>query len=164
MNTITFEDLKEENLPKILEIYNYYVLNSTATFHTNTLYLEAMRELVFFNDPKYRTFIIKDNEELCGYISIIQHKKRSAYDGTAEITIYLDHEHIGKGLGSLALKYAEKYAKDSGFHVLVATLCSENIKSIQLNEKNGYVKCAHYREVGYKFDKFLDVVAYQKIL
>jgi L-amino acid N-acyltransferase YncA len=49
-------------------------------------------------------------------------------------------------------------------HVLMATICGENDKSIRLFEKNGYFKCAHYKEVEEKFGELLDVVAYQKIL
>lgn len=90
--------------------------------------------------------------------------KREAYDGTAEVTIYLKTGFTGKGLGSMALKYVENHAKHQHLHVLVATICGENEESIRLFSKNGYDKCAHYKEVGQKFGQLLDVVAYQKIL
>lgn len=159
-----FEEVNEEHLSFILDIYNYYIENSTATFHAKCLTLPEMRDLVFFDTPVYKSFVIKCDSQVCGYILITQHKNREAYSGTAEVTVYLKPEWIGKGIGSISLKYMEEYAKKQGIHVLVATICGENEKSIRLFERNGYFKCAHYKEVGRKFGKFLDVVAYQKIL
>lgn len=164
MNKIKFEEIQETHLTKVLEIYTYYVLNTTATFHAHVLDLEEMRELVVFDSPKYKTFVIYDEDTLCGYVILTQHKKREAYDGTAEVTVYLKHDYIGKGVGTLAVKFIEDYAKTKEFHVLVATICGENSKSIRVFERNGYIKCAHYKEVGRKFGQLLDVVAYQKII
>ena len=93
-----------------------------------------------------------------------QHKKKQAYDGSAEVTIYLKPEYLGQGIGSTSLKFIEEFAKDKGFHVLIATICKENEKSKFLFEKHGYEQCAHYREVGYKFGRKLDIITYQKII
>lgn len=164
MEDYQFEIIKESDLPIVLDIYNHYVLHTTATFHANALSLSEMRELVFFENPKYRTYVIKENAHVLGYVLLTQHKKREAYDTTGEVTIYLSPDQIGKGLGGLALTFIETVAKENGFHVLLATICGENEKSIGVFERNGYVKCAHYHEVGRKFGKWLDVVAYQKLL
>jgi L-amino acid N-acyltransferase YncA len=162
--TYHFEEIREENLSKVADIYNHYILNTTATFHAHPLTVDEMREIVFFDNPKYKTFVIFDDHDLYGYLIITQHKKREAYDGTAEVTIYLKPGYTGKGIGSVALRYAEEYAQKYHLHVLIATICGENNTSIKLFEKNGYFKCAHYKEVGRKFGQLLDVVAYQKIL
>lgn len=164
MNQCQLLKLTEDRLPEITSLYNYYVLNTTATFHAHPLSAGEMRELVFFDNPKYGTFFISQGEQLLGYLIITQHKKREAYDGTAEVTIYLKPDCTGKGIGSTALQFAEEIAGKAGIHVLVATICGENAASIRLFEKNGFVKCAHYKEVGKKFGQWLDVVAYQKIL
>lgn len=91
-------------------------------------------------------------------------KKREAYDSTAEATVYLKPGFTGKGIGNLAVKFIEEYALTQGFHALIALICGENTESIKVFEKNGYEKCAHYKEVGKKFGQWLDVVAYQKII
>jgi len=163
MNNIQFEELSEKDLLRIQEIYNYYVLYSTATFHTVPLSLNEIKEMVIFINPKYKTFVLKDDHYICGYVLLTQHKKRAAYDITAEISIYLDHSYVGKGLGNLAINYIEEYAKNIGVHGLIATVTGENMVSIKLFQNNGYFKCAHYKEVGNKFDRLLDVVALQKI-
>jgi L-amino acid N-acyltransferase YncA len=157
-------EMEERYLDAVHQIYTYYVLNTTATFHARPLTREEMREIVFFNSERYKTFVICAGDELCGYVLLTQHKKREAYDGTAEVTVYLQPELIGQGLGSMALRHIEAYARDQRLHVLVATITGENEKSIGLFAKNGYTQCAHYREVGQKFGRLLDVVAYQKIL
>ena len=164
MGKYYFQEMKEEYLDKILQIYNHYVLNTTATFHSLPLTREEMREIVFFNNEKYKTFVICEETEVCGYVLITQYKKREAYDGTAEVTVYLKPAFTGKGLGSMAIKHIEEYGKKQRLHVLVATICGQNKESIRLFQNNGYSQCAHYKEVGQKFGQLLDVVAYQKII
>lgn len=164
MEEYRFCEMKEEYLDKVLEIYMYYVLHTTATFHAHPLTREEMKSIVFFDSEKYKTYIIMRETEICGYVLITQHKKREAYDNTAEVTIYLSPAYIGKGLGSMAIQYIEEYATAQNLHVLVATICGQNEESIRLFEKNGYWQCAHYKEVGQKFGQLLDIVAYQKII
>lgn len=164
MSEYFFHEAKEEHISDLLDIYNYYVLNTTATFHSKPLTEEAMKGLILFNDPKYKTFVIQKDDVISGYVLLTQHKSREAYDRTGEVTVYLRPDNIGSGIGSLAVSYIEKFAKDKGFHVLIATICGENEKSIKVFERNGYEKCAHYKQVGSKFNQWLDVVAYQKVL
>jgi L-amino acid N-acyltransferase YncA len=159
-----FSALQAEHLPVIREIYNYYIQNTTATFHTQPLTPTEMQGLVFFNNPKYQTYAICNGLQVCGYVLLAQHKKRATYDRTAEVTLYLAPAFTGKGIGSLALNFIEAAARQAKFHVLVATICGENLPSIRLFTKNGYSQCAHYHEVGWKFDRWLDLVAFEKRL
>ncbi|MDF2523867.1 MAG: Phosphinothricin N-acetyltransferase [Clostridiales bacterium] len=164
MSEFIFHEAGEKHIEDLLNIYNYYVLYTTATFHAKPLTEEAMRSLIFFHNPKYKTFVMIKDDVLIGYVLLTQHKSREAYDRTGEVTVYLKPDYIGAGVGSLAVKYIEEFAKQKDFHVLVATICGENQKSIKVFERNGYEKCAHYKQVGSKFNQWLDVVAYQKIL
>lgn len=161
---ITFQAAEPEHLPHILDIYSYYVLNSTATFQINPPSMEEMAQMVFFDNPRYQTFVILDAEVICGYVLLAQFKNREAYDRTAEVTIYLRPDYAGKGIGSRALQYIEEFARTRDIHVLVAVISGENQQSINLFARNGYSQCAFYRQVGQKFGQLLDVVAYQKIL
>jgi phosphinothricin acetyltransferase len=164
MKQYTFEEINEGHLPEVLEIYNHYVLNSTATFHTHALSPDEMKRLVFFDSPRHKTFVINTDNSVCRYVLLAPHSQREAYGKTAEVTIYLKPGYIGKGLGGMGIRYIEEFAKANDFHVLLAVICGENEKSIRLFERNGYKKCAHYREIGEKFGRFLDVVAYEKLL
>lgn len=164
MGDIRFEEMRVEFLPSVANIYNYYILNSTATFHSNELSLEDIKGIVFTGSPRFQSFAILDGERVCGYSILSPFKKREAYDATAEVTVYLEDGYTGKGVGSMAISHLEKVAAQNGFHVLLAVICGENDQSIRLFEKLGYEKCAHYKEVGIKFGRLLDVVCYQKII
>lgn len=164
MDMIRFEEIRDEHLNSVLDIYNYYVVNTTATFHDHALSVDEMRKLVLFDNPRYRTFIILCETNICGYVILKRHKEREAYDKTAEVTVYLKPECIGRGLGNLAVQHIENFARNSDIHVLIASICGNNLNSIKLFSQNGYFKCAHYKEVGRKFGQVLDVVAYQKVL
>ncbi|MEN6413862.1 MAG: N-acetyltransferase family protein [Veillonellales bacterium] len=164
MQNYSFREMQEKYLDEVRQIYTHYVLNTTATFHAKPPTKEEMRQIVFFDSEKYKTFVICKEEDICGYVFIAQHKKREAYDNTAEVSVYLKPDFTGKGFGSKAIQYIEEYAKKQKLHVLVATICGQNEASIRLVEKNGYFKCAHYKEVGQKFGQLLDIVGYQKII
>jgi phosphinothricin acetyltransferase len=164
MDGITFKKYEEKHLAGILDIYNYYVLNTTATWHMHTLDAVEMRELVFSDNERYGTFVIENDGVVCGYVSVRQYKTREAFRDTAEIGIYLKHDVCGKGIGKEAVRHIEAFSRDKGFHVLIASISGDNDGSVRLFESTGYTKCAHYREVGKKFGKLLDNVVYQKIL
>lgn len=164
MSSVTIEELREEHLKSVLDIYNYYIVNTTSTFHGHQMSEDEMRELVFLGSDKYKSFVLKAGETVSGYVILKQYSKREAYDNTAEVTVYLKHDCIGKGLGRTASRFIEQYAKEKGIHALLAIICGENTESIRLFERSGYFKCAHYKEVGKKFGRILDVVTYEKLI
>ena len=96
---IKLVDLQEKDFHVVKEIYDYYILNSTATFHTDLISIEELKSVILTGHPKYRSFQIDYEGETCGYCYISQYKKRQAYDRTAEVTIYLKPEYSGKGIG-----------------------------------------------------------------
>ena len=164
MTQYRMKKMREDNLDAVLQIYNHYILHTTATFHEAALTRDEMRELVFFQTSRYQTFVVLDGEKICGYFFITQHKKREAYDATGEVSVYLKPGYEGKGIGTLALGQIEEFARSQEYHVLIAIICSQNEASLKLFERNGYEKCAYYKEVGRKFDQWLDIIACQKIL
>ncbi len=164
IDTLVFEEIEEKHLPQIRNIYNYYVENTTISFHTEPLTLGEIRANVMHPNPKYNSYVILEAEEIKGYILTTQHKNKQAYDVTAEVTIYLDPNQLGQGVGSKAITFLEEQGRANGFHVLIATICTENERSIRLFERHGYMKCAHFKEIGYKFGRRLDIASYQKII
>lgn len=159
---VEFSPVTKTDLAVILAIYNHYILSSTATFHSGKMSQKELEEFLFVSNPKYPSFLIKDNGETIGYCFLAQYKKRQAYDRSAELSIYLKPEFTGKGIGPVTLNHLEASAKKAGIRVLVGTLCGENHAGIRLMEKSGYSKCAHMKNIGEKFGKILDVVVYQK--
>ncbi len=161
---VSFVKMTEQDLQFVSDLYNFYVVNSTATFHIAPLDAGEIHQLVFFKDTKYCTFIVLADDIPCGYASIRSFSLREGYARTAEVGVYLQPEYTGKGIGSRAIGFLEDFARSAGFHALVASICAENRESVRLFERAGYSKCAHFREVGFKFGRVLDVVDYEKII
>jgi L-amino acid N-acyltransferase YncA len=164
LSSITFKEINETDLPAVLEIYNYYVINTTVSFHTAPITIDEIRDSILFEKSIYKSYLIFKDDILTGYVLVSQHKKKQAYDISGEVTLYLKPEFLGQGIGSAALEFIEEFAKEKGFHVLIATICKENERSKYLFEKLGYNLCAHYKEIGYKFGRRLDIITYQKII
>src|ERR1044072_2086977 len=121
-----FQAAQDTHLQSLADILNYYIVNTTHTFHTATLLAADMGEKVFFGNPIYGTFIIKHDDILAGYCTLMPLKKQEAYRYTAEISIYLNPEFTGKGIGGEALNYLETFARQNDIRILIAGCCAEN--------------------------------------
>jgi L-amino acid N-acyltransferase YncA len=161
---IKFEKATLNDLVAIKEIYDYYITETTATFHTHTISFEELREILPFYHKKYPSFLVKAVGKTAGYCYLSQFKKRQAYARTAEITVYLKPEYCGQGIGFKTVTFLTEVALKRDIKVLLGTITGTNENSIRLFAKCGFEKCAHFKQVGQKFDELLDVVIYEKIL
>ena len=160
--SLTFKKIEEEDYFTIKEIYDYYIAHSTATFHTEPISIHELKEFIFINHPLYPAYIILCDSVIAGYCYLTYFKKREAYNGTAELTLYLRPEFTDKGIGKRVLQFMEADAVKRGIKNLLAIITGNNMHSISLFEKAGYLKCAHFKNVGQKLGETLDVVGYQK--
>lgn len=161
---IKFQLARKGDLPVIAEIYNYYSLHTTATFHDGDITPAELSRDFPPGDPVYRAYLILDDEDVLGYCGIRRYKNVRAYDRTAEISIYLKPEYTGRGIGKIALSFLEDHARRAGIRVILGTATGENRASTRLFEAAEYSRCAHLRNVGEVAGKVLDVVMYQKEL
>lgn len=161
---VEFVCMSEKYAKEALALYNAYVLTSTATFSIAPLNQGEMDHLLFTGLDRFPSFGIIVEGEFAGYVMLNRYKPREAYDQTAEVTVYIDEYFHGKGLGIKAISFIEDFAEKHDFRALLGVICAENTGSISLFEKLGYFQCAHFREVGKKFDRLLDVVIYEKLL
>lgn len=159
---IGFQPINDDNLKQVTEIYNYYVDYSTATFHLEPVTSEEMKSMIPFQDERYPSYCIVYEGDIVGYCYLSNFRKKEAYDITAEITLYIYPTGTKKGIGTIVLEYLEKQALELGIKNLIAVITGENDSSVKLFERNGYVRVAHLKKVGFKFDRLLDVFWYQK--
>ena len=147
---------------KIVEIYNYYVLNTTVTFEEDLLEPDEMADRIgstLENDLPW--LVAEQDGQIIGYAYASKWKGRCAYKYSVESTVYLSDGIISKGWGSKLYAELLKVLKDKNFHVAIGGISLPNAKSVGLHEKFGFEKVAHFREVGYKFDKWVDVGYWQ---
>lgn len=148
----------------LLATCNYYILNTTATFQVSELGIEELIRSLSPSDSLYATRAILCEGGYAGYCRVSLFNSREAYSKTAEVTLYLDPHYCGRGLGQRVLGYLENLAVEHGLHTLIGIISAENIKSIRMFERCAYQKCAHIRDSGFKFGRYIDTVYFQKIL
>jgi phosphinothricin acetyltransferase len=163
---ITFKEANLSDLDFVLDLYNYYLLNTTATFDYEKITLEELQVRLSFNNKKYGTFLVYDQADkiIIGFCFLTQFRKKPAYDKSAEIGIYLKPENTGRKLGHIMIRFLEEYAKENQIEVIIASISGENVNSIRLFERLGYERCAHFKKIAVKFNRRLDLIHYQKIL
>jgi phosphinothricin acetyltransferase len=146
-------------------LYNHYVETSTATFQTEPVTPEAWAAEFAAGDPdRHGAWAVTgDDGAFAGYLLVQPFKSRCAYRDTAEVAVYLDPAHTGRGLGRAALAHVDAHAASAGLHALLAVVCAENVASLALFARAGYDRVAYLREVGTKFGRLLDVVYLEKL-
>ena len=104
MNNISFVSVTDDHVKRITQIYNYYIRNTTVTFHYSEHTEAQMKEIIYSKDPRFNSFaIIDDNKgEVIGYCLICRFKNREAYDICGEVTLYIDNGYLGRGIGKQA--------------------------------------------------------------
>lgn len=159
---VRFEEITDENIGHVHEVYNYYVDHSTVTFHLEPITLDEMKAMLPTNKNMYPSYVVMADREPSGYCYLSNFRKKEAYDITAEITLYLAPSATKKGLGSIVLDYLEERAKENGIKNLIAVITGENESSVKLFSRHGYRHAALLKNVGLKFGRFLNVFWYQK--
>ena len=149
----------------ICAIYNYYIENSIVTFEETTLQTIEMEERIRMICAKF-PYLVMDDEacQIIGYAYINTWKERSAYKFAAEISIYLRNNFLGRGVGSRLMEGLLDEVRKTDIHSLIAGITLPNDSSIALHEKFGFRKIAHFSEIGYKFDKWIDVGYWELVL
>jgi len=99
--------------------------------------------------------------QILGYAYASKWKGRCAYKSSVESTVYLDNALLSKGLGTVLYDALLKILREKQYHIVIGGIALPNDKSIALHEKFGFQKVGHFKEVGYKFDRWVDVGYWQ---
>lgn len=145
----------------IASIYNHYIATSTATFDTEEKTVGDRIAWLTEHGDLHPVFVAEKNDCIAAWGSISPFRERPAYRHTVELGVYVDPEFTGEGIGPLMLRRLIDAARDVGHHVVVAQIVSENGPSIRMVERAGLERVGVMREVGHKFDRWLDVVLLQ---
>jgi len=142
---------------EIAKIYNYYIENSHSTFETETISSAEMQKRIEETIEFYPFLVAEDKCGVVAYAFAHQYKSRCAYKNTAEVSVYVNEGNSGQGIG---IKLYEKLFAEllkTDVHALIAGIALPNDASVKLHERFGFEKVAHFREVGFKFGRWIDV-------
>jgi len=148
----------------IVKIYNHYIKSSIATFEEEVISEEEIKNRITKVSKDYPWIVYEENGIVSGYAYATRWKDRNAYRFTAEIAVYVENGNEGKGIGTELLKNLIELSNKKGLNKLMAGIAIPNEASIALHERFGFEKCAHFKQSGYKFGKWIDVGYWEKIL
>ena len=153
-----------EDVPAILEIYAPYILTSTATFEYDVPCRKSFTQRFLDITEQFPWLVWEEGGEILGYAYASKPYERAAFSWCAEPAVYLRSEARGRGIGSKLYEALEKILLRQGYQVLYALITDENEDSIRFHEKQGYHKCVHFPDCGFKFDRWLGLVWMEKRL
>ena len=164
MGDLTVRDATEADLPAILDIYNEAILNTTATFDIEPKTLDERRRWFRETQHPHGIIVAEEGGEVLAWGALRTFRTKPAYRFTAENSVYVHARHRGRGIGRAVLARLVEMARERRFHSIIAGIAEENPASERLHAAFGFTLAGTEREVGYKFQRWLDVGWWQLML
>lgn len=158
------KNAEKKHIEGIREIYNEAILNSTATFDTEIKSYEDRLLWLEERCAKYPVLVMEHDNKVIAWASLSKYSDRKAYDRTCEISIYIHKDFRGQGIGNKLMEALINKAKEIKIHTMISRVTGENKASERLHQKFSFKLIGTMVEVGFKFNKFIDVHIYQKML
>lgn len=159
MSDLVIRPARRGDLPRLTEIYNFYVLNTPVTFDIEPYTVERRAAWFeqFAETGRYRLLVAEENGTVLGYAGTTKFRPKAAYETTVETTIYCAQGAGGKGIG--AWLYGALFAAIAGedIHRIVAGYALPNAASEALHKKFGFRQVGVFTANGRKFGKYWDV-------
>jgi phosphinothricin acetyltransferase len=148
----------------IRQIYNHEVTGSTVTFDLVPRSLESQLAWVDAHTGAHPAVVAVDAGAVVGFGSLSAYRDRPGYATTVEDSVYVHHEHRGRGAGRVLLEELLRLARDHGFHAVMARIVDNHEASIALHRTCGFDLVGVEREVGRKFGRWLSVAVMQRMV
>jgi phosphinothricin acetyltransferase len=164
MDEILIRPATESDLPGILEIYNDAILNTTATFDTEPQSLKEKSEWLRETSSPHAVLVAERAGQVVGWASLRRFRPKAAYRYTAENSVYVRKDRHAEGIGTALMRRLVQVGAENGFHTIIAGIAGDNPASLRLHTRFGFQLVGIEREVGYKFERWIDVTWMQKML
>lgn len=154
-----------DDLEEIRAIYNEIIRNTTAVYHYDERTSEWMD--TWFEDKQLFRFpllVAKTNGVVSGFATYSQFRPWVGYQFSVEHSVHVHHAFRGQGISKLLLHALIAEARKDNLHCMVAGIDSDNAVSISLHKKFGFTEAGHFKQVGYKFDRWLDLTFMQLLI
>ena len=162
---IIIREAREGDIPAFLAIYNQVILHTTAVYSYEPQTVEA--RAAWYRDKLaagYPVYVAEEAGQVIGFSSYGPFRAWPAYKYTIENSVYVAEGQRGKGVGKLLVQPLIDSARAKGYHAIIAGIDSANDASLRLHASFGFVEVAHFREVGYKFGRWLDLTFMELLL
>ncbi|HEY3415136.1 MAG TPA: GNAT family N-acetyltransferase [Armatimonadota bacterium] len=163
---MTVRTAEHSDLPAILAIYNESGVGTTASADLEPITLE--QRTAWFDEHiagGYPVLVAEDdNGRVVGWASLSAYHRKPGYRLTAEDSVYVAPDRLGKGIGALLLPRLIEAGRAAGFHTIVAVIGGTNEASVRLHERNGFKHAGTIRDAVRKFDRWQDIVYMQLVL
>jgi L-amino acid N-acyltransferase YncA len=146
----------------VVAIYNDAVLRTTATFDLEPRSVVEQRRRLAEAGPRHPFLVAELDGAVVGWACLIPWSERPAYAATAEVSVYVRADQRGRGIGRALLNALVDGAVSAGLHTLLARVADGNPASLRLHESMGFDRVGTMREVGRKFDRWIDVHLMQR--
>jgi phosphinothricin acetyltransferase len=151
-----------DDAARLCQIYNHYVLNAVATFEEEPVSEEEMRQRIDDIQKQFFWLVYEDGNHVVGYAYASKWKTRAAYRHSVELSVYIDPERHGLGIGKqLYAALLGRLRERGDVHSVIGGVAGENAASIALHLSFGFETVAPLREVGHKFGQWIDVTYFQ---
>lgn len=134
-------------------IYAHYVATTAVSLETEAPDLDEMGRRVA---SSHAWLVALEEDQVLGYAYAAPHRPRAGYRFTAEVSVYLDPAHRGRGLGRALYAPLLADLADRGFHLALAGVTLPNPASARLHESFGFERVATFPEVGHKLGRWHD--------
>lgn len=149
----------------ICSIYNHYIATSHCTCEESPVTIEEMEKRIADVNAQLCWFVHEGpGEGIVGYAYATPWRTRSGYRYSVETTVYVRDGCAGRGIGTRLTLHLIDHLKARGVHALMAGIAQPNEASVALHQAAGYEKVAHFREVGFKFGRWIDVAYWERVL
>ncbi len=162
---MTIRAARSSDCGAIAALYNHYVTGTITTFEEEPVQAdEIARRIEKVRSASLPWLVAEENGRIVGYTYATAWKSRSAYRLSAEVTVYVAAGSEGLGIGSLLYSNLFTILETLGIHAVIGGIALPNDRSVALHEKFGLEKVAHFPQVGFKFNRWIDVGYWQRIL
>ncbi len=159
------DDAREDDLPGLLAIYNEVVANSTAIYADAPSTLEERRSWWQGRLAQgYPVLVARDASGVIGFASFGDFRAWPGYRYSVEHSVHVRFDRRRGGIGSRLVSELIRRARALGKHVLLGGVDADNLASIRMHERLGFERVSHLKQVGRKFDRWLDLVFLQLLL
>lgn len=158
--------LEPRDVSYINDIYNHYILNTPITFDIDPKSVEDRVEwaTTFSQQGRHQCLVATEGEAFLGWACSGPYRPKAAYQTSVEVSIYLDPNASGRGIGTLLYDALFAALKEEDVHRLLAGITHPNDASVGLHRRFGFSEVGLYTEVGFKFEKYWDVLWMEKHL